>query len=628
MRRIFWSVLVVWMLVALTEMETRGMAASAAAGQNYTWKDEVTKFKVGPVDFQDLKDADIAGRYLTWTIIQDHYDSIYVLNLDNGKTERLTTDKTHKYNPVLADTIQGPMVLWIQSNELHGSDIWGYNLKSKEKKKLVDGGSSSLTEPVGNGNYLAWVDHYKVQVLNLASGESEEIEEGSNPQLGKGRLIYLYRSDEIRAYDLGSKSEDHFYGASFPHDYSFNGKYIVLKTKLRENQGYVELNATTPSEKGIVLQKDSPYKLSKVFTGLSYGIWVEKGEGDQAKVTGVDLLHKESFSIPLEATYNHVLGLSGDTLIYLNKGGFIVKRTIIPPSTRADRNAEPIHVVMDGVEVPLRTAPISLNNSTYVEFRSLFERMGFGIKWDNKTRQITGTKGSLVIKLTIDKKEMVVNGKVIKTDSAPVTRGGTTYVPLRLIGEAADRKISWNRAKQTVYISLKDTKDTLYNEDGSMRYHGGLVDGIREGYGTQYNENGRVFYEGEWKNDKMDGEGKMYYLFADELYFEGTMRNGKQVEGIEYYPGGGLRYKGSYNESGLHWEGLEVVLNRSTGEYLVVEISQGGREGKAIWYYANDEVKIEGDFADDRFINGTLYDPEGNMLYQGGFDEWGEPLKN
>lgn len=616
-----------WMMVTLTEIETRGMVASAAVELDYTANDEITKFKVEPVDFKDLEEVDVSGKYLTWSVSHEYYHTIYTLDLENGKTEKLTADKTYKYKPVIAETHQGPMVLWVQSNESQGRDLWSYNIDSNEKKKLIDGGSSMLINPVGDGNYIALVDGNNIKVFNLTTKEIETIGEGSNPQLGKNLLTYQDGTSGVYVYDLNSKIKDDFFGSSFSSNYSFNGKHVLLQTRIRENQDYMELDATAPSEKGAVLVKAAPFHLSKIFTGLSYGLWVEKGEGNKSVVTGVDLLHKEPFSMSLNATYNHVLGLSGDTLIYINKDGFIVKRSLVAPSIRSVRDEEPIHVVMEGEELVMRAAPFTLNNSTYVEFRSLFEKMGFTIKWDNKARRITGTKGSLEIKLTINQKEITVNGKTIKAENAPVIRNGTTYVPLRLIGEAADRKVGWNEQKKTVYISPKDTKDTLYNEDGTMLYQGELVNGIREGYGTLYHDNEQVEYVGQWKNDKMHGKGKMYYLFTNDLFFEGTMEEGKQVEGIEYYPGGAVRYKGSYYRTALHWEGVEVVLNQKTGEYLVVEISQGRREGAAIWYYANDKVKIEGDFAGNRFIKGILYDVNGNVMHQGEFDSFGNPLK-
>lgn len=57
------------------------------------------------------------------------------------------------------------------------------------------------------------------------------------------------------------------------------------------------------------------------------------------------------------------------------------------------------------------------------------------------------------IKLVIDKKNAVVDGKDIALDVPPMIIGGRTMVPLRFIGEALSAKIEWdNTARKVTYV--------------------------------------------------------------------------------------------------------------------------------------------------------------------------------
>jgi len=59
-----------------------------------------------------------------------------------------------------------------------------------------------------------------------------------------------------------------------------------------------------------------------------------------------------------------------------------------------------------------------------------------------------------VVKMTIDKKGMLVNDKFIDTDAAPVIINSRTLVPIRFISEAFGANIQWNPFLRQVTITL------------------------------------------------------------------------------------------------------------------------------------------------------------------------------
>ena len=70
-----------------------------------------------------------------------------------------------------------------------------------------------------------------------------------------------------------------------------------------------------------------------------------------------------------------------------------------------------------------------------------------------------------VVKMTIDKKGMLVNDKFIDTDAAPVIINSRTLVPIRFISEALGANVQWFDKDKKVLIRLKNTEVSLFIEN-------------------------------------------------------------------------------------------------------------------------------------------------------------------
>jgi hypothetical protein len=107
-----------------------------------------------------------------------------------------------------------------------------------------------------------------------------------------------------------------------------------------------------------------------------------------------------------------------------------------------------------------------------VPFRAIFEALGLKVEWDSKTQTIKGSKPGTLIKLKLNSTTAEINGNQHKLTVAPSNIKGSTYVPLRFIGEAVDAKVNWLAEIQTAFIYTKQpfaTKDkkiqiTAYGE--------------------------------------------------------------------------------------------------------------------------------------------------------------------
>lgn len=96
---------------------------------------------------------------------------------------------------------------------------------------------------------------------------------------------------------------------------------------------------------------------------------------------------------------------------------------------------------------------IVVNNTNLVELKTLCEKLGIGITWDNATQTVEGTKGGKTFKLTIGNKGATVNGNYITMSAAPVMYNGRTMVPARTIAEAIGKVVTYNESTDTITIA-------------------------------------------------------------------------------------------------------------------------------------------------------------------------------
>lgn len=125
--------------------------------------------------------------------------------------------------------------------------------------------------------------------------------------------------------------------------------------------------------------------------------------------------------------------------------------------------------------------PILYNDTTYLPLRTIGEIMGKNVNWDESTKTITlsGKREETDQKIHIvateskdikvqEKSDFVIEidgiTKEFKTTSRskmnPIVYNGSTYLPLRAIGEIMDKDIAWDGDTQTVSLTSKGSSKT------------------------------------------------------------------------------------------------------------------------------------------------------------------------
>lgn len=111
-----------------------------------------------------------------------------------------------------------------------------------------------------------------------------------------------------------------------------------------------------------------------------------------------------------------------------------------------------IAVVVDGRTLALDQAPVVQNNRTLVPLRGIFEALGADVQWLAADRTILSTKNGVSVTLQIDSNIMWVDGRRVQLDVPAQIIAGRTMVPVRAISEALGADVTWSATQKTVTI--------------------------------------------------------------------------------------------------------------------------------------------------------------------------------
>lgn len=109
-------------------------------------------------------------------------------------------------------------------------------------------------------------------------------------------------------------------------------------------------------------------------------------------------------------------------------------------------------MMMNGEKKAIDSAPILKGGTTYVPIKHVLDAFGGQATWNSKAQRVTVLRGGKLMDLTVGKKELVLNGKRMSAQVAPIIQGGRTLVPLRLVSEQLGLTVKWDKKTKTVTI--------------------------------------------------------------------------------------------------------------------------------------------------------------------------------
>ncbi len=213
---------------------------------------------------------------------------------------------------------------------------------------------------------------------------------------------------------------------------------------------------------------------------------------------------------------------------------------------------EIIRVFYNESQMSFDVPPTSVNGRILVPVKAIFEKLGATVEWDGITKTVTAIKGDTVIKLKIDSKYALVNGKTVELDVPPKVINGRTLVPIRFVSENFGAKVEWDSTNKIVKITFNPNDISNVPEDK-----------IRNGK-DQYTWDNGTSYNGEWYNNKVNGEGTLIYANGDK-YIGNFVSSKKSGYGV-YTWASGDSFSGSWLEDRM--SGLGTYKFKNGDEYI------------------------------------------------------------
>ena len=167
---------------------------------------------------------------------------------------------------------------------------------------------------------------------------------------------------------------------------------------------------------------------------------------------------------------------------------FFLLSVILSVSFSVSANNE-VSVYIDDEIIEFDVVPRIIDGRTMVPMRKIFEELGTVVEWDGNTQTVTAHNDLSVIKATIGKNIMTVNGTPKTLDVSPQLVDGRTLVPARFVAEALGANVEWDGISSSVFIkSLALEENESFAEIDSYTY--GLEKAEFSKFNSPASENG------------------------------------------------------------------------------------------------------------------------------------------
>ncbi|MBU5671975.1 copper amine oxidase N-terminal domain-containing protein [Paenibacillus sp. MSJ-6] len=117
-------------------------------------------------------------------------------------------------------------------------------------------------------------------------------------------------------------------------------------------------------------------------------------------------------------------------------------------------------VLVDGKKIIFQGGdPFPENGRVQVPLRGVGEALGAEVDYDGVGKKVKYIRDKKSIELTLGSKEAIVDGHVVKMDTAAKAIQGRTFVPLRFVSENLGKTVKWDAVGNWVWIGSQEIPD-------------------------------------------------------------------------------------------------------------------------------------------------------------------------
>lgn len=426
-------------------MEAGSMTAQwSVADQMGTFKDNVfTPTKAGTAKVTAVSgqasftaDVEVVGR--------DQIASMKIMT----DSLALSAGGTYKI-PVVATTVSGKTreippeliqweVLGIKGQAANGK-LTVESLNGSTGAQLIaryDGYSTMATIPVGIDK--VWYDLDNFAVMTLADQKPAEVKAAVQIKASETNNKYLELS-----YDFTQGTGNKWAYATLDTRILIEGEPQMMKVKVNGDESLNWLRAEILDNSGKIFYVDLTRNINwkgwkELTTDLS-----EYKMNYPIRVKSLYLVNEEVGQD--ERAAKGSIGIDDITFTYrgdvqqpaLNTVGLTVNKKT---------------VTVNGQSMTLEQAPYITEGNTLIPLRFVTDALGGTVRWDDTERKVTVIRGTKLIDLWIDRKDLLVNGQRVTAEVAPTIKSDLTMVPLRILSENLGWKVTWDAKTQQITL--------------------------------------------------------------------------------------------------------------------------------------------------------------------------------
>ncbi|MCL2386281.1 MAG: copper amine oxidase N-terminal domain-containing protein, partial [Defluviitaleaceae bacterium] len=215
--------------------------------------------------------------------------------------------------------------------------------------------------------------------------------------------------------------------------------------------------------------------------------------------------------------------------------------------------ANNINVTIDGSRVNFAgQPPVNVDGRTLVPVRGVFEMLGFDVGWNPNNQQITLTRATHTVVITVGSATFTANGANHSLDVPAQIIGGSTMLPIRAVVESVGYSVDWNNSTSTVVISTGNASSSATQQEATIRIiHADSLD--------RYSG---VFTREQFINGIRNGEEIISWGYAqagfvfsreDLLNLGNATRVYSAAQLFDYASGREMRFYFDHEEKGLYY---------------------------------------------------------------------------
>ncbi|OME87081.1 MULTISPECIES: N-acetylmuramoyl-L-alanine amidase family protein [Paenibacillus] len=186
---------------------------------------------------------------------------------------------------------------------------------------------------------------------------------------------------------------------------------------------------------------------------------------------------------------------------------FVILLLFFSKATNASADVDSPKLYLDGRPLSVQTGPVIIQDSTMIPLRVIVEQLEFKVSWSKTTKEVRIEKGNNHLLLTINDRKVLVNDEEETLEVPPMLIHDTTMIPLRFVAEQFGLKVVWAKQDRSIYLTNSNNSEIPDYEN--MKHTG-----------TNFSEPSfdKTIAKGELQSITYDGQEKIVHV-----KFKGTI---------------------------------------------------------------------------------------------------------